>query len=231
MTRSKTRQLVIALIFAIFMTGFFWISANVDSASAVTVTVQAEDANGGFILPPTQINVTAGYADTISDGVYYNDSPATNLNVTALDVLFAAHDYLYSDFDSNTYDYYIDGDAPSYITEMFHIPAGSGYSFPAIMFAVNGIQPRDEDPTHTFPAWGSNGQPSTGYMTYAMNQAIVPSNAVVNFFFVKSYHDTYTFLNDGYDDYLGFNPLTDTFDTTETLNLKGYDFFTDGWLD
>lgn len=226
----RSRKVLIALIFAIFMTGFFWITANSDPASAITVTVQAEDDQGNFILAPTSINVSAGYAATI-DSSYTNTSPATSLDVTALDVLFAAHTQLYgSSFNSDTLLNYIDGSA-SYITKMFEISAGEGYGFPAIMFAVNGMQPRDEeDPNHQFEGWGAHG-PATGYWTYAMNQSILDEGDIVNFFFVNSYNDLYAFINDGTDDYLDLNPLQESFDVSDTLYIKGYDYFNYGYLE
>lgn len=239
MTRSKTRQLVIALIFAIFMTGFFWISANADPASAVTVTVQAEDQYGNFILEPTTVDVSAGFASTFTNTTFSNASPATNSNATALDALFAAHVAKYgNNFTSNNYGTYIGGDS-SYITKMFGISAGSGYDFPAIMFAVNGMQPRDEtDPNHQFEGWGAHG-PAIGYWTYAMNQSIISPDDTVNFFFVNTYNDLYTFIEQEYveddelytDSYLTFNPLNKVFNSNETILLKGYDFFTYGYLE
>lgn len=231
MTRSNTRQLVIALMFAIFMTGFFWISANADPASAVTVTVQAEDQYGNFILEPTTVDVSAGFASTFTNSTFSNASPATNSNATALDALFAAHVAKYGNsFTSNNYGTYIGGDS-SYITKMFGIAAGSGYGFPAIMFAVNGMQPRDEDdPDHQFEGWGAHG-PATGYWTYAMNQSILEDDDVVNFFFVNSYNDLYAYVNDGTDDYLDLRPLSDVFDASTTLYVKGYDYFTYGYLE
>lgn len=232
MTRSNTRQLVIALVFAIFMTGFFWISALVDPASAtVSVTVQAEDQYGNIILPPTPVDVEEGYASSFSNS-FYNDSPASDEDVTALDALFAAHDAKYPNvFSNNNYSTYIGGSA-SYITKMFGISAGSGYDFPAIMFAVNGMQPRDEnDPNHQFQGWGANG-PATGYWTYAMNQSVLQDGDVVNYFFINAYDDLYAFIRMGSDDYLDLDPLDDElFNTTNTLYLKGYEYFTYGYLE
>lgn len=225
----KSRKFMIALIFTIFMTGFFWITANSDPASAITVTVQAEDQNGNFILQPTQINVTAGYAATV-DPSYTNASPASSTSVTALDALFAAHTLLYGNSFTGNVSTYIDGSA-SYITKMFGTSAGSGYSFPAIMFAVNGMQPRDEDdPEHQFEAWTDHG-PATGYWTYAMNQSILEAGNVVNFFFVNSYNDLYAYLSDGSTDYLELDPLNNTFNVGSTLYLKGYDYFNYGYLE
>lgn len=115
---------------------------------------------------------------------------------------------------------------------MFGISAGSGYDFPAIMFAVNGIQPRDEnDPNHQFEGWGANG-PATGYWTYAMNQSILQEDDVVNFFFINAYDDQYAFLKKGSTNYIGFNPLSTTlFHTTDTLYLMGYEYFNYGYLE
>jgi hypothetical protein len=218
------------------MTGFFWISANSDPASALSVTVQAEDANGGFIMEPKQITVSAGYANTFTNGAFSNASPATNSNVTALDVLFAAHADKYGTaFTSSTYTNYIGGSA-SYITEMFDIEAGSGYGFPAIMFVVNGVQPNDGI-VQNWPGWGDN-PPSQGYMTYAINQSIIQDGDVVNFFFINSYNDLYTYIEQTYveDDetytqsFLDFNPVTKIFNSTETILLKGYDVFSEGYL-
>jgi len=230
MTRSKTRQLVIALIFAIFMTGFFWISANADPASAITVVVQAEDDQGNFIMEPTEVTVTAGYADSFTNGAYYNNSPASSSDVTALDVLFKAHkEYYNSSFTSSTYSSYIDGD-PGYITEMFDIPAGSGYGFPAIMFVVNGVQPND-GVVQEWPDWtGQNLDPTHGYTTYAMNQSIISEGDVVNFFFINSYNDLYTFINYNNTDLLKFDGNTTVFSTSATLTFKGYDVFTRGYM-
>ena len=231
MTRSKTRQLVIALIFAIFMTGFFWISANADPASAITVTVQAENDNGGFIIEPKEIEVTAGYADYLTDGSYYNDYPASNSDVTALDELFAAHADCYgNDFDDESYGDFIDGSA-SYITTMFEIEAGSGNDgFPGIMFVVNGVQPND-GVVQQWPDWTGQGlDPTYGYTTYAMNQSVVSEGDVVNFFFINSYNDIYTFINRNNTDLLGFDGYNTTFNTTDTLIFKGYDVFTRGYM-
>lgn len=224
----KSREFMIALIFAIFMTGFFWITANSDPASAVTVTVQVEDDQGGFIVEPKQLTVTAGYANSFTGGTYSNASPASNSDVTVLDVLFAAHKDLYGDsFTSSTYTNYIGGSA-GYITEMFNIEAGAGYGFPAIMFVVNGVQPND-GVIYNWPGWGDNPA-SQGYMTYAINQSIVGDNDVVNLFFINSYNDLYTFVNDGTNDYLNLKPLSKIFLSTETLYLKGYDVFSEGYL-
>ncbi len=240
MNLIRSRKVLIALIFAVLMTGLFWITSNADPVFAdVTVTVQAEDPNGGFIVEPKQLTVSAGYANSFTSGAYSNASPATNANVTVLDVLFAAHADKYGTaFTSSTYASYIGGSA-SYITEMFDIEAGSGYDFPAIMFAVNGVQPRDEnDPNHQFEGWGAHG-PAIGYWTYAMNQSIVTDGQTVNFFFVNTYNDLYTFIEQEYeeddeiytDSYLDFNPLTKKFNINETIILRGYDFFTYGYLE
>jgi len=233
MSKSITRKVLVAMIFAIFMTGFFWITANSDPASAITVTVQAENQNGNFILQPTQINVTAGYAATV-DPSYTNASPASSTSVTALDALFAAHTLLYGNSFTGNVSTYIDGSA-SYITKMFGTSAGSGYSFPAIMFAVNGMQPRDEnDPNHQFDVWTDHGT-ATGYWTYAMNQSVLKNGDVVNFFFVNSYYDLYAFLNDGSENYLDLDPLNEgdgafSISNTLTLYVKGYDYFNYGYL-
>lgn len=231
MQRSISKKVLIALVFAVFMAGFFWITAINNPASAITVTVQAEGPNNNFLLTPREVTVTAGYAESFTGGVYTNNSPATSSNVTVMDVLFKAHKDLYGDnFNSTTYGQYIGGESTSYLNKIFGFQGGTGYDFPALMFVVNGIQPRDEDPTHSFPAWGSQGA-TTGYMTYAMNQAIVSQGDVINFFYIKSYHDQYAYLEDDYDSYLSSNPLEHVFSVSDTIYLKGYDVFSEGWMD
>lgn len=103
MSTTSVRRVLMALIFSIIMTGFFWISANTNPAFAdVSVTVQAEDQYGNIILQPTQVDVPEGYAAMVSGSTFYNDSPASDYDATALDALFAAHDLKYPNvFSSN----------------------------------------------------------------------------------------------------------------------------------
>ena len=163
----------------------------------VNVTVNAQ-ANNKFIVASKTVEVNGylaeryGYTDAVKDGV------------SALDVLVAAHEYVYGDkFTTSTAKDYIDFSTSQYGT---FVSKTFGKDASTFMYSINGKYPHNDELVNGY------------YTGYTVDQAKTADNDVVDFYFLQ---------DAGYSDDLSTIKLdTDSTTTDKTFNVSvsGYNY-------